>query len=119
MTGAIKDWLAAGLNVPVAEEAFKKAPASGQPYCVFSDQRTTIGADNRIIFVNHELTVDLYSVAENAELEALLEALIVSERAQFVKQAGYNDDLRLFNATYDFTIIERYAAQKNKEENDE
>lgn len=94
------------LNIPVAENAFERAPTS-RPFLIFLNDQSTINADGKPQYVSETITVYLYTEGISTTLEGQLETLIIGYSSGFVKTRSWDDSVRSTCTVYVFYNLEK------------
>lgn len=92
------------LGVPFRETMFSRTPAGD--YIVYMDDVTADGADYENLIYTHDITLEVYEVKPNQELETALEARLNSRGIKWTKQARYwVTGADRYQVIYEFTLI--------------
>jgi len=100
----IKTWLET-IGLKVSEECFVKPPAL--PYIIFTEDNDVSGADDKNLITSRSISVELYSTKIDKVSEKLIEDLLNEKAIQYSKDRIWIDVETLFEAVFDFKIIEK------------
>ena len=79
-----------------------------ETYAVYFDAQTHRGSDSSILIVDHEVTIELYSVKIDEVSEQAIENELVKRGIEFLKdERMWLDTEKLFEVVYTFDFTEK------------
>lgn len=97
------------LNKTYRETRFLKAPSG--TFAIYTDSRTTRGADNLNLIVEHDITIELYESTPDPNAEKRIEDAFDASGIEYIKQARYwIQEEQLYQVIYEFNYIEKKGA---------
>lgn len=93
-----------GLSIPFKNLYWVKAPA--YPYGIYDDVVLHRGSDEKLSIVEHDTTIELYSLHDDGS-EELIENWLNNKKFEFKKTRVWIDSEKHYSTIYEFSFIEK------------
>lgn len=94
----LKNELDLELRIPIAFTAFSEI--TEMPFLIILSDLQTHGADDKLFYTTHDVTLELYTEAANDCLISQLTNFLISKNQPFSKETNYIATERMFQTIY-------------------